>query len=345
MTVVAVLSLACLAPAAPAQVERSRHFPLEYQQGMIEATVRVHVRTPRAWYQGTAVCIGSDEKYCYLLSNAHVFKDGKEAHFEVFTRKTYPKAWRKYQPAWVTWWNVNNDIVAIRAAIHVPRQIRLCPRGTIVAPGTPALVVGCGLGAAPVCQVARVTGLADNGDYVYDRGSIGGRSGAAVVTREHGLIGINTGGREGESYAVHYWKIHGLLASSPLGWGKLIPAQSVEWQMTADEKAVLALLNEARADKKLPPLAPDPLLFEAARAHSANMARQDQLTKLVYPAPWSTFHHEGPIQPKLAQQGWAASPVTRDNMLNQDFGSVGVGLDGSARGKSYYTLVFSTAKR
>jgi hypothetical protein len=345
MTVVAALYLGCFAPPAAAQVERSEHFPLEYQQGVIEATVRVHVRTPDAWYMGTAVCIGNDAKYSYLLSCAHLFKNAKEAHFEVFTMKTYPEAWRRYSPAWVTWWNVSDDIVVIRAAIYVPRQIRICPRGTIVAPGTPALVVGCGLGAPPVCLVGTVTGLADNGDYIYDRGSIGGRSGAAVVTREHGLIGINTGGRQDESYAVHYSKIHGLLASSPLGWGKLIPPRSLKWEMTADEKAVLALVNEARAEKELPPLVPDPVLVEAARAHSASMARQDRMTTLVYPAPWNGFHHDGPIQPRLAQQGWVALPVTRDNILNQGFRAVGVGLGRSARGQSYYTLVFATAKR
>jgi hypothetical protein len=344
MAVVAVLSLACLAPAVYAQVERSEHFPLEYQQGMIEATVRVHVRTRGAWSQGTAVCIGHDRKYSYLLSSAHIFKGAKgEAHFEVFTTKTYPRPWRTYRPAWVTWWNVHNDIVVIRAAINVPRQIHIYPRGTIVAPGTPVLVVGCGLGAAPVCQVAKVTGLADNGDYVYDRGSIGGRSGAAVVSREHGLIGINQGGRTDVSYAVHYSKIHRLLAASPLGWGKLIPAKSHRWELSADEKAVLALVNQARAEKNLRPLAADPVLVEAARAHAASTARQDRFTTPVYPAPWNGNFHEGQVQPKLALEGWLALPPTRDNILNKDFRAVGVGLGRSAQGKSYYTLMFSTA--
>jgi hypothetical protein len=344
MTVVAALCLACLASAAPAQFERSAHFPLKYQQGMMEATVRVTVRKPDAWYTGTAVCIGSDEKYSYLLSNAHVFQNGLEAHFEVFTAKAYPKAWRKYKPAWVTWWNINNDIVAIRAAIRVPQQIRICPRGTIVAPGTPVLVVGCGLGAPPVCQVGKVTGLADNGDYAYDRGSIGGRSGSPMVTREHGLIGINTGGREGESYAVHYSKIHRLLASSPLGWGKLIPSQSLDWKMTAYEKALLQLANEARSENKLLPLESDPVLFEAARCHAAAWARHERLTGLVYPgAAWNGF--ERAIKPKAAHDEWMASLLCRGQLLNPSSRAIGVGLGRSSSGLNYYVQMFSTSKR
>jgi uncharacterized protein YkwD len=341
--VVVGLALACPAPRASAQFEASAHFPDEYQQGMVEATVRVHVRVKKGWQRGTAVCIATNRKYAYLLSCAHLVEGAKEMHFEVFTRKSYPKAYRYYKPAWRAWWNTKDDIALIRAPIYVPKKINLCPHGTMLSPDVPLLSVGCGRGAPPVCQVAKLIGLDEAGDYAFDRGSIFGRSGSAVVTRQHGVIGIHITGRPGVSYAVHYSKIHAFLASN--GFRKLIPAKPLAWEMTDDERAVLTLLNEARAEKKLPPLAPDPVLFEAARIHATNMIRQDQMTRPIYSAAWSAFHHEGLIQPKRAQEAWMALPVTRDNVLNQSFRAVGVGLGRSTRGKSYYSLVFSASRR
>src|SRR5205807_3645411 len=46
---------------------------------------------------------------------------------------------------------------------------------------------------------------------------------------------------------------------------------------TDDEKTLLDLTNAERAKEKLPPLAPNALLFQAARAHSANMAKKGEM--------------------------------------------------------------------
>ena len=51
--------------------------------------------------------------------------------------------------------------------------------------------------------------------------------------------------------------------------------------LTADEKTILELTNKARADKSLPPLTLDPKLTEAARAHSANMAKKEEMNHVL----------------------------------------------------------------
>src|SRR5579883_2472111 len=52
---------------------------------------------------------------------------------------------------------------------------------------------------------------------------------------------------------------------------------SPPFAMTKNERRLLELVNDERAKADLPPLRPHPLLFKAARAHSANMAKQRKM--------------------------------------------------------------------
>ena len=60
-------------------------------------------------------------------------------------------------------------------------------------------------------------------------------------------------------------------------------AKKDEFKLTAEEKAVIELTNAERkkADKGLEPLKMNPQLMEAARAHAANMAKQDKLEHVL----------------------------------------------------------------
>jgi uncharacterized protein YkwD len=132
---------------------------------------------------------------------------------------------------------------------------------------------------------------------------------------------------------------------------------------TADEKAekaLLELLNKARAEKKLPPLRANPVLTKVARAHSANMAKQGKMSheldgknpaKRVLEAgydyrsvgenvAWS--ERDGPVADVHA--GWMKSKVHRDNILAAKFQEVGIGLAHSAKGEVYITQVFGTPR-
>ena len=50
--------------------------------------------------------------------------------------------------------------------------------------------------------------------------------------------------------------------------------ESTKFEMTKEEQTLLELLNKERTKADLPALTPHPLLFKAARGHSANMAKQ-----------------------------------------------------------------------
>src|SRR5262245_17802238 len=72
--------------------------------------------------------------------------------------------------------------------------------------------------------------------------------------------------------------IRWLLPSSVLCLGLCALAadkeDKAEVKLSKEEKAIIELTNAAREKEKLPPLKPQALLMEAARAHAANMAKQ-----------------------------------------------------------------------
>src|SRR5262249_44391349 len=107
-----------------------------------------------------------------------------------------------------------------------------------------------------------------------------------------------------------------------------------EVKLTADEKALVDLLNKERAKAKLPPLKVSPLLTKIARAHSANMAKHDKMTHErdgKNPAKRATEggydwkmigenvgygESEGePVPPAEIHAGWMKSKIHKDNIL------------------------------
>ena len=60
---------------------------------------------------------------------------------------------------------------------------------------------------------------------------------------------------------------------------KEIPADKFE--ISKVEKEVLDLTNAERAKESLPPFKPHPLLFQAAREHSKNMAKQEKMEHVL----------------------------------------------------------------
>src|SRR5690242_13218414 len=57
--------------------------------------------------------------------------------------------------------------------------------------------------------------------------------------------------------------------------------ESPKFEMTKDEQKLMELVNKERAKEKLPELRPNPRLFKAARAHSANMAKQRKMEHVL----------------------------------------------------------------
>lgn len=133
-----------------------------------------------------------------------------------------------------------------------------------------------------------------------------------------------------------------------------------------DLKALLKLVNEARAKNKLGPLSLDPLLCQAARAHNDNMTKQekmshtldgkkvgDRVTKTGYDyrvvAENLAFAEGGPKVPAPSpdeiHKSWMNSKGHRANILNGRFTQIGLAMGKSKKGNYYYTQVFALPRK
>ena len=142
--------------------------------------------------------------------------------------------------------------------------------------------------------------------------------------------------------------------------GQRSVADEPKLELSEQEKTVLELTNKARVAEKLPPLKPNAALFEAAPAHSANMAKQDKLehklddkrvgdraTAAGY--DWSEiaenigYTDEGTAEDIV--NGWLKSEGHRKNLLNPAVTEIGVGVAKNAKGEWYYTQVFGKPRK
>lgn len=128
--------------------------------------------------------------------------------------------------------------------------------------------------------------------------------------------------------------------------------------LSPDEQTILERTNKARAEHHLRPLTVDGTLLGVARAHSANMARHDEMAhKLDGKTPdrrvsdagynyrsmgENVAYGYGPHTVADIFDGWMKSPHHRENILNGKFRELGVGVARNEKGKIYYTQVFGT---
>ena len=128
-----------------------------------------------------------------------------------------------------------------------------------------------------------------------------------------------------------------------------------KFQLSREEKEVVALTNKERVKKKLPELKVNPLLMKAARAHAANMAKQEKMEHVLdgkappqraegvgYKLGWigeNIAAGERWTLPGLMED-WMNSKSHRANILSQRFTEIGVGLATTAKGEVYYTQLF-----
>jgi uncharacterized protein YkwD len=125
--------------------------------------------------------------------------------------------------------------------------------------------------------------------------------------------------------------------------------------LSADEKTILDLTNKAREEKSLPPLTVNPLLTKAARAHSANMAKQEKMDHVLdgknpgdrvkeagYKFSWAGENIAVGENVTVRQvfDGWMNSEHHRDNILKPEYREIGIGIAHNAKGEVYYTQVF-----
>jgi len=136
------------------------------------------------------------------------------------------------------------------------------------------------------------------------------------------------------------------------------PGDKQKLNLSKEEQRLLDLTNAERKHQNLPPLVPNPVLFQVARAHAANMARQEKMDhnldgkkprERVTEAGYR-WHYTGEnlayaeVELEEVMKGWMDSPKHRDNILSWKYTEIGLGMARSAQGLVYYTQVFALPK-
>jgi uncharacterized protein YkwD len=152
-----------------------------------------------------------------------------------------------------------------------------------------------------------------------------------------------------------------VLLAAPCGWLIVLAmagaGETPAFKITADESRLLDLINQERKKEDLVPLKADALLFKAARAHSANMAKQQKSDhKLDGKTPFDRIRETGYVYQGAAEniaagdaavklpgvvKKWMESKGHRANILNGDFTETGLGFSRGQDGQIYYTQVFA----
>ncbi len=142
-------------------------------------------------------------------------------------------------------------------------------------------------------------------------------------------------------------------ASQTAGADPETPLDSADW--SALEATTLELTVAYRRDQGLPPLESHPALVEAARAHSRDMARRQQVDHAGFEARGKGLLERVPYRslgenvyrttrgPETASQAavdaWIRSPIHRKN-LEGDFNTTGMGAARGEDGRLYFTQLF-----
>ena len=127
-------------------------------------------------------------------------------------------------------------------------------------------------------------------------------------------------------------------------------------ELSEEEKTLLELTNKERADKKLPPLEANPILFKVARAHAANMAKQGKMEHVLDDKnPAQRIEKAGYDYRSVGEniawgekgakidvifKGWMDSKIHRENILSRKYDEIGIGLGTDDKGDIYYTQDF-----
>ncbi|MFE7835762.1 CAP domain-containing protein [Streptomyces sp. NPDC057474] len=118
---------------------------------------------------------------------------------------------------------------------------------------------------------------------------------------------------------------------------------------------VITLTNAERAGAGLPPLSPDPLLTNAAQAHSTDMVARAFYahTSPDGGEPWHRAAAAGSTRRSIGENiacgqrsaaevvlGWMNSPGHRANILKPGFTHIGIGFAGGGAAGTYWTQLF-----
>jgi uncharacterized protein YkwD len=153
------------------------------------------------------------------------------------------------------------------------------------------------------------------------------------------------------------WLCLGIACGALLALAGVQGGEAPSFKMTAAETQLLELTNLERKKKELPPLRPSPALFELARAHSANMAKQGKMEHVLDgKSPFDRMRDakylflmgaeniaacDAKISVPELMSAWMESKLHRDNILGPSYTDIGLGTARDKNGKIFYTQVFT----
>lgn len=133
-------------------------------------------------------------------------------------------------------------------------------------------------------------------------------------------------------------------------------AEDPPLNMSAEEQEVVKLTNAQRKLAGLEELQPNIKLFQSARLHAANMAKQNKLDheldgKTMVDRLQATGYNLESVAENIAWNqktprkliaGWMDSEGHKKNMLTGDFVHIGAGMAKNDKGELYWVAVYAT---
>lgn len=202
------------------------------QWALVEACPRIRHGAD----SGTAVVVGRDDKFVYLLTADHLVRSAGEFDLDRYTLTSYPvpddARSLKGVPTAVVASSKDADVALIRVAAgkHPWPHVKLAPPGDRPKKFPfPAVSVGCSNGAAPTCQAEKVTAKRfGRGDkpgeeiaaFVWEaeRPQAVGRSGGPLVSAGGKVIGLARSRSDARGYYTHADDLLAVLKEKGFEW-------------------------------------------------------------------------------------------------------------------------------
>ena len=137
------------------------------------------------------------------------------------------------------------------------------------------------------------------------------------------------------------------------------PETQAKVELSADEQAIFNMTNEAREKDKKQTLQPDPVLFQVARAHGANLAKKGVLSHVIdgknpadrvrdagYRFSWVAENIAAGYRwsPETTFQVWMNSQIHKTNIMDEKFRAIGISVVHGDNDQIYYVQVFAAPR-
>jgi S1-C subfamily serine protease len=220
--------LALLVTAGQFETIPSDDFPKDLQVRALTATVRIE--NPAQEVTGSGVVVGSEGRFLYVLTAAHVVAKAERLEVHVFAAGSYPTPEHIYDQARVVASAEGlSDLALIRVPTRdgAPASLRVCPPRLLPAEKElPVLTVGCSAGEAPTCleeraarkRVRRQAGGEIATVWEASRRPDTGRSGGALLGKRGYLLGICSGASGDRGYYIDPETIQAFLKANGFKW-------------------------------------------------------------------------------------------------------------------------------